>query len=176
MSEISQRLSLGHGLGMLAKSREASVNGVSYGRVAVLWKESIASFKKVEIPNLQGFEILVAAGSIRGHSRKLLVLACYIPPSLTRQKGIAALDHITDTIVGLKRRFKDPYLVVVGDFNQWSIAIALADFPDIREAAVGPTRGRRSIDWLFMDMSRSITESGTLAPLETEEEGEEKRI
>ena len=35
---------------------------------------------------------------------------------------------------------------------------------------VGPTRGRRHIDRIFVNVSRSITEYGTLAPLETEQD------
>lgn len=39
---------------------------------------------------------------------------------------------------------------------------------EIMEVQVGPTRGGRSIDRFFVNFGRSVVESGTLAPLETE--------
>ena len=96
-----------------------------------------------------------------------MVLACYLPPGYPKKRGEDALEYINDTIVHVKRRFKDPYIVLAGDFNQWNIGEAVLDFPDIREAQVGATRGSRSIDRIFTNLTRSITESGTLAPLET---------
>ena len=102
---------------MLARCRRAAGNGVCYGGVAVLWKEKAVTFRNVSLPNPGDFEVLVAAGSVKGLSRKLVVVACYLPPNMTRQKGIEALEYISDTVVGIKRRFKDPYLVVSGDFN-----------------------------------------------------------
>ena len=113
--------------------------------------------------------MLIATGSLKGHSRRLAVLACYIPPGYHKTRGEAAVAHINDVIVHLKRRFTDPYLVIAGDYNQWDIVESLSDFPDLREAPVGPTRGALSIDKIFSNISRSITEAGTLEPLETEE-------
>ena len=59
----------------------------------------------------------------------------------------------------------------MGDFNQWDIKEALQDFADVKEVNVGPTRGSRSIDRIFLNMTRAVVESGTLDPLETDEEG-----
>ena len=39
------------GLNILARCREALGNGVSYGGVAVVWRESDCVFRRVEIPN-----------------------------------------------------------------------------------------------------------------------------
>ena len=56
------------------------------------------------------------------------------------------------------------------------MASALEDYVDITEAAVGPTRGDRSIDRLFTNFGRSIKQTGTLPSLETDEDGERKRL
>ena len=111
------------------------------------------------------------AGTIKGRTRKLLVLACYIPPSYSRQKGNGALDYIENIIIELKRRYTDPYIVVTGDFNQWKLENYLDSFPDIGEVAVGPTRGDKAIDRIFSNMGRSLVEAGTVLPLETSGEG-----
>ena len=172
LDELVQDLSLGAGLGMINKNRRPGERGVAHGGVAVIWKESVCSLKQVDlkVPNPQEFEVLVAAGSLHGHTRKLVVVACYIPPNYSKKKGNDALEYVSDTVVELKRRFKDPYLLIAGDFNQWKVDACLEDFVDLKEAMVGPTRGGREIDRIFTNMSRKITESGTLSPLETEEE------
>ena len=52
-------LSLGAGVGILYRNREAlASNGVSYGGVAVLWKECFGTFKKVEVKNPEHYEVL----------------------------------------------------------------------------------------------------------------------
>ena len=45
----------------------------------------------------------------------------------------------------------------------------MADFPDLEEADVGPTRGSRSIDRTFTNFSGSVRAAGTVPPLETED-------
>ena len=169
VKELAEELSLGSGIGMLTKNRQRCENGVTYGGVAVLWKESLGSFKEIEVKNPGRFEVLAAAGSVKGHRRKFVVIGCYLPPGYTKQRGKEALGYIEDLVIYLKRRFEDPYLVVAGDFNQWKIDACLADFVDVKEVDVGPTRGSRSIDRIFTNMSRSVEESGSLEPLETEE-------
>ena len=163
-------LSAGAGLGLITKNRRnKAANGVTYGGVAVLWQEGQCTLREVCFKNPEEYEILVCAGSIKGHSRKICVVACYLPPNYLKVKAQAALDYLVDVVVELKRRFTDPYIVVAGDFNQWKAGEALLDFQDIKEVDVGPTRGDRKIDRLFVNFGRSITESGTLAPLETED-------
>ena len=51
------------GLGMIALNREAAENGICYGGVALVWKESFGVFKRIDIKNPDRFEVLVCAGS-----------------------------------------------------------------------------------------------------------------
>ena len=101
-----------------------------------------------------------------------MVVACYIPPGYTKQKGHGALDHVENVVIEMKRKYQDPFVVVTGNFNQWKIGECLSGFPDIKETKIGNTRGSRAIDRFFTNMSRSVVEAGTLDPLETEGEGE----
>ena len=69
-------------------------------------------------------------------------------------------------IIELKRTYRDPFIVVGGDFNQWKIDEALVDFPDLKEAEVGPTRKDRCIDRLLVNnlsMHRSFLVGPTSA-------------
>ena len=85
-----------------------------------------------------------------------------MPPNYTVGRARGCLEFITEAVIELKRRYKDPYLIVAWDFNQWDVGSVLEDHDDIREVDVGPTRGDRSIDKIFCNYSRSIIESGTL--------------
>ena len=80
------------------------------------------------------------------------------------------MDFIAGVVSEVKRRHDDPMVVLAGDFNQWDIASALQDFPDLLEAPVGETRGDRSIDRVFLNME--LRESGTVPPLETDADAE----
>ena len=124
---------------------------------------------EVKLKNPGKYEVLTTAVSLRGHSRKLVVVACYIPPGYSRERGAGALEHVSEVVIDLKRRYKDPYIVVAGDFNQWKVGDYLEDFADIKEVEVGNSRGRRAIDRIFLNFTRSVQEYGTLEPLESEE-------
>lgn len=54
---------------MLCRNRNVHAkNGVAYGGVALVWREAVGSFRLVELKNPKPFEVLVGAGSIKGHS------------------------------------------------------------------------------------------------------------
>ena len=124
-------LSHGAGLGMICKNRPVNNRGFSHGGVAIMYQTGTSNFTRVDLPNPGDFEVIVGAGSLPGHSRKMVVVACYLPPGYDVPKGKRALDYITDVVLEIKRKYRDPYLVVTGDFNQWDIAGALEDYQDI---------------------------------------------
>ena len=105
---------------------------------------------------------MAVAGSIRGRSSKFVVVACYLPRNYTRIRGNDALDYVEGVMVDLKRKFRDQFITIAGDFNQWKIDKGLPNFAAIREVPVGSTRGNRSIDRIFFTMNRSVTDCGTL--------------
>ena len=114
--------------------------------------------------------------TIPGHARKMVVIGMYIPPNYTIPWGKKCLDYVSDVVMEVKRRYREPYVVVVGDFNRWGIGEVLEDFADVSEVEVGPTRQGRSIDRIFVNFGRSVAECGTLELLEDDaENGEERR-
>ena len=122
--------------------------------------------KEVKLHNPSMIEVVMAAGSVKGCPRRIAVIACYIPPNYTVPKGRQAMQFASGAVAEAKRRFNDPIIVLSGDFNQWRIEDHLADFPDLSEHDVGPTRGDRCIDRIFSNLSVSV--SGTVPPLETD--------
>lgn len=91
------------------------------------------------------------------------------PPNLSTVKSRQLIDYVSDVVGEAKRTFADCSIVVAGDFNQWPVQDILQDHPDLQEVVHGPTRGDREIDRSFVNFGRSITESGALPPLETED-------
>lgn len=135
------------GIGSLTLNRDPHpTTGVSHGGVGFFYKKKIGSFKRINMPNPDKFEILPVIGNLRGLARKLVVVGVYIPPNYAAARGAACLEYLEEMIIDIKRRYSDPFVVVTGDFNQWAVGDALQEFADIREVHVGPTRGDRAID------------------------------
>ena len=130
-----QDLAKGAGLGMVCLNRKVNDRGVAHGGVAVVHNTAACSLERIHLPNPGEFEVLVTLSSLPRHSRKLLTVACYLPPNYTVARGREALDHIENVVLELKRKYKDPFMLITGDFNQWPIQDALQEFPDIREGS-----------------------------------------
>ena len=132
LEALREKLMEEDNIGIITENRKAeAINGVTYGGVALLWRQAEGSFKKIAISNPDSFEIVAGAGSVRGFSRKVMAVGCYLPPNYTRAKGNQALEFITNTLVDIKRRYSDPFIILAGDFNQWRVEDAVADFPDL---------------------------------------------
>ena len=166
----------GAGISSVTLNRLPNHLGVSHGGVAVLTRKGMGNFKKINVPNPDSFEVLPVIGSVIGSARKLVVIGIYIPPNYTVPRGNDCLEYVENLIIDIKARYQDPYILVAGDFNQWAIDTALSDFPDLSEVLVGPTRGDRSIDRIFCNITRGILESGTVPPLESESSKSDHRI
>ena len=113
-----QELTNGAGLSMICHNRETNARGIAHGGVAVLASTSACSLKRLELPNPGNFEVLVTLSTLPGYSRKLVTVACYLPPNYPVAKGKEALEHIEDVVRQIKSGYKDPFIVVGGDFNQ----------------------------------------------------------
>ena len=137
-------LAAGAGLDMICLNRDRNGRGIAHGGVTVI--ASTCSLKKLDVPNPENFEVLATLSTLPGYSRKLLTVACYLPPNYPWARGREALDHIEDVVREPKKTYRDPFMVVGGDFNQWSIGEALSD---LRGGDVGPTRKDRCIDRLL---------------------------
>ena len=82
LEEEIENLKMGTGLNLVYRNREANERGFSHGGIAIVYKESVLALKKIPLHNPKKYEVLVAEGNIKGCSRKLVVVACYLPPSL----------------------------------------------------------------------------------------------
>ena len=83
-----QDLELGAGIKALTLNRPPNpVTGLAHGGVAVLFKKRIGNFKVFDFPNPDAYEVLPVVGTITGTSRKMVVIATYIPPNYKVARG-----------------------------------------------------------------------------------------
>ena len=103
LDDIRRALELGEGMGMLCKNREpCQMNGVAYGGVALVWKERIGAFREVQLQNEEKHEVLVAVGTLRGQSRRLAIVACYVPPNIEKRRADKCQEYIAEAVLHIK--------------------------------------------------------------------------
>ena len=151
-------------MGLLVRNRDLGSRGHSHGGVGIAFCESTCSFRELQIHNPNNFEVLAALGNIPGHARRMLAIACYMPPGATTSRGHACLDFIEDLLIKFKRKYSNPFIVVAGDFNQWKVEDVMGNFLDMTESCVGPTRGNRCIDRTFTNFGDQVKDAGTCPP------------
>ena len=123
-----------HGLDIFSLTKQnISSNGRQYGGVAITTRASRTTFKKVDIPNPEHFEVLCIAGKVKSIREKVVIIAVYIPPNYPKHKADACLDYVADTVSEAKRRFPSPMIVVAGDWNQWPMGQVLQEHVDLVE-------------------------------------------
>ena len=168
---LTEDLLLGSGIKLWTRSRQPGPSGVYHGGVAIAACNSNTAMKPFNITNPGQFEILAVSGKVKNIDRKFFIIAAYIPPNYTVPRAKECLRVIYNSIMDIKRRFTDPYIVVGGDFNQWKVDTALEDFVDLWEIAGGPTRGDRTIDRILSNLPQPpVTSCAVLPPLQSEED------
>ena len=80
LDEDIEDLRLGAGIGLLVRNRNPGARGFAHGGVAIAFHELTCSFRPIPINKPDHYKVLVALGNIPGHSRKMLVIAVYMPP------------------------------------------------------------------------------------------------
>ena len=174
LEENKQDLLLGAGISLLCKNRMPDHRRVAYGGVGLFFKEDLCNFKELKLANPDNFEVLPAVGPVQGLSRKIALLGCYIPPSYNTARATNCLNYIEELAIEMKRRLKDPIIIVTGDFNQWDIESALVEFRDLSETTTGPTHGDRRIDRTFTNIE-TVKEAAIIDPLQTDDPPETLR-
>ena len=96
LDEDIQNFVHGTGLNMLCRNRVRNDRGFSHGGVALIFDTSACKFKVMEYPNPEDYEVLPCVGSIPGHSRKMVIISCYLPPGYDVPRGKSCLEYISD--------------------------------------------------------------------------------
>ena len=136
--------------------------------MALVYRKKTSNFEVFSIQNPDNYEMLATVGKVAGIKGKLFVLSCYATPNMPPAEAAGMIEYMAEVICQAKRNFVDCTIVVNGDFNQWPVWEIMEDHPDLVELQHGPTRNDKKIDRTYTNFDRSIVESCTLAPLETE--------
>ena len=107
-------LEAGAGVSLICRNRRPGASGVAHGGVAIAFKPEECKMQEVIMDNPDNYEVLVATGTMPGFSRKVLVVAAYLPPGYDVARGRGAVQYIEDVFRELKRRFRDPFVVLGG--------------------------------------------------------------
>lgn len=150
---------------MITKNRPVNNKGYSTGGVAIVYKCSKIKFKEFRLPG-NDFEIVCGIGTLAFHVQKVIALSIYIPPQYSAAESRRCLEFIEDSIIKLKGQFKDPYILIGGDFNKRDIDGALANFPDLSLVSSLPTRDGQNLDRIYVNFRSQVFETGVLKPLE----------
>ena len=174
LEDVKDDLREGAGIEMLCRNRGLNHRGQAHGGIAILFRKDAVNLKEIKVGFDENFEVLCAIGNLGGISRKIVVIACYVPPNYSAKRGKDFLDYLTDLVLQIKRKYTDPYIVVSGDFNQWDVEAALADYPDLGETCVGNKR-QPSDRSDFLQLRKSGHGSGTPPPARDRGFGQKER-
>ena len=140
-------------------------NDIARGGAAIIVDKNKGTFKEFR-PFMSRFETVALVGTLHGYSRKMLIICTYMPPGLRGAPD--CLEEIVGLINEAKVLFSDPFIMVGGDFNEFSSDTITAISPDLLVADSPPTRHDRKIDLLITNFNRSFKSSSSLEPLSNE--------
>ena len=121
-----------HGFALLRRDRQYQRGG----GIGMLYDKTKIDLRTVKIARSE-FEVMAAIGRTTGQRRKVLIIGVYVPPSYDVDTSERCLNFVNDTLVQLRGRYTNPYVIVAGDFNKRSIRRATRDFPDIQAICYG---------------------------------------
>lgn len=104
---------------------------MSHGGVAIAFKTDKCTMQEIVLDNPAGYEVVIAVSTMPGFTRKLIVVRAYLPPGYDVARGRGAISYIEDVIWEVKVRYRDPFVVLGGDFNQWQVQEGVEEFPDM---------------------------------------------
>ena len=111
-------------------------------------------------------EIIAAVGKLPNVKKRIGIISTYIPPRLSALQRKKNIDFIEETIERLKKEYREPLILVGGDFNQTSIVPLLEKFPDVEEVITDATQKGRTLDKILINLTD--TKLTILSPLETD--------
>ena len=139
--ELVEEMEARFSLGLLTRERSlAASNGRQYGGVALAYRLKTTRLDPFPLNNPNDYEVLAALAKVDGVKTKIFTMACYAPPNLTPTQADGLIEFLSDVVCEAKRTFEDCMILVMGDFNQWSVQELLDDHPDLTEVPHGPTR------------------------------------
>ena len=155
------------GIQILHKSRDGRTKRAG-GGVVVAFDLASCNLKRRGSKHMPSqFEVMCVAGLIGKVARKVVIFVVYVPPT-TKAGELKELQEALAVDVGAAMKsFKNPLVLVTGDFNHRDVGGALNEVGDFVPLATGPTRGTNTIDLIYSNAHLAHKETKVLPPLET---------
>ena len=119
---------------------------------------------KCKLPETD-FEVVAAIGRRTRQRRKVLVIVGYLPPDYNASKNKPFMEYVCDSILTLKRKYSDPYIILGGDFNKRNIREAINYYKDIKVVKTPPTRAGSVLDIIATNLADCEVDSGVGPPI-----------
>ena len=150
---------------LLHRARSTNQRG---GGVGILFDRTKIDLRTVKTVR-SDFEVLAAIGRRVGQRCKVLVVVVYVPPSYDSETSEECLKYINNTLIQLRGRYNDPFVIVGGDFNKRDIKKATQDFPDIKPVHTPPTRGRNVLDIIATNANDLVVDCGVSEAIQSKD-------
>ena len=75
---------------------------------------------------------------------------------MTESEAEVYLEYMNDLLHSFKAKYRDPHIIVAGDWNRANTDVALEDFRAINAIPTPPTRGDEVLDIIFTNMRQSV--------------------
>ena len=148
-------------ISVIRKDREAER---AAGGVAIFANSEKIELSKCQLPKSR-FQVVAAIGRRRGQRRKMLVICIYIPPWYKADESKECLEHLEGLIAMLTKRYRDPYILVGGDFNERRIGTAIRGSKNIKVVNTPPTRGNKTLDIIACSFTDCLFRAGVTDPI-----------
>jgi hypothetical protein len=127
-------------------------------------RNSRAKITRLKLHNPGNYEVIGAIANVKGHEKRVVIIAAYMPPSMNADQSKECMQYLVDLLHEAKQVCDSPHIYVAGDFNQFQVQDALAEHADLKEVKLGKTRGNRAIDRSSQTFMEKFT-SGVRSPL-----------
>ena len=113
-------------------------------------------------------EMVAARAKIPNNTRPLFVFALYIQPKAKAKEVKETMDLLADSILKIKNEIKNPYIVIGGDLNKFSLSPVIDNFADIHMLDTPPTRGASCLDVVASSIPADDCIADCFPPLSSE--------
>ena len=155
------------GIKMIHKSRDGR-SRKSGGGVAIAFNASNCNLKARGLKHVKrDHEVVCAVGVVGKIARKIVIFAVYVPPSMRAAELESLRESLATEISAAAKAFKDPVILVAGDFNHRDIGEAINEVGEFTALATAPTRGTNTIDLIYTNDPEAHLDTRVLPPLDT---------
>ena len=149
------------GLKVIHKSRDGRSSRQGCG-IAVGFKTSTCNFKQKQLKPMS-HEFVCAVGRVGKIARRVAV---YVPPDIKARQLEHLMEAVAAELAALKSTYKNPLIIFAGDINHRDFGPSLSQVDVLKLVRTEPTRGKSTIDLVYMHEKDLVTDNIVLPSLQ----------